>query len=148
MAEGLNQTRCSQRKGSWRMTLRRVSLLDTHWVQLGRGLKFSILNSHLGARIDANYPENPNKVLLPLQTVATFLRNPLKAFKWNSYNSHEDVREVCREMANNQYRLENRVRTEPNQYNISYWKNDLILYVGQIQDLSICELVFDWIGYT
>ncbi len=51
MAEGLNQTRCSQRKGSWQMTLRRVSLLDTHWVQLGRGLKFSILNSHLGARM-------------------------------------------------------------------------------------------------
>lgn len=33
------------------MTLRKVSLLDTHWVQLGRGLKFSILTSHLGARM-------------------------------------------------------------------------------------------------
>lgn len=47
MAEGLNQTYYCQRKGD----PLQVSFLDTHWVQLGRGLKFSILPFHFGARM-------------------------------------------------------------------------------------------------
>lgn len=144
MAEGLNQTRCSQRKGSWRMTLRKDSLLDTHWVQLGRGLKFSILNSHLGARMPQITQRIQTKSHCPFRQWLPFSVISLRPSSGTAIiPTKTSERGVERWQTTSTDLI---TGSGLNQTNTKFHieKNDLILYVGQIQDLRIWSL--SWVG--
>lgn len=128
------------------MTLHRVSLLDTHWVQLGRGLKFSILNSHLGARMPQITQRIQTKSYCPFRQWLPFSVIRLRPSSGTAIiHTKTSERGVERWQTTS---TELRTGSGLNQPNttFSYWKNYLILYVGQIQDLRIWPLL--WVGIS